>query len=83
MVLILNPKLTCVFAGKEYFQRTVGEMRSAGAKLDDKMQPLTESQCGSVVKSSDRELQQYEALSLTEIAAGRVGLISSVIGSAL
>jgi len=60
---------------QEYFQRTVGEMRSAGAKLDDKMQPLTESQCGSVVKSSDRELQQYEALSLTEIAAGRVGIL--------
>ena len=63
----------------EYFSRTVAEMHSAGEKLDDKMQPLTESQCGSVVKSSDRELQQYEALSLTEIAAGRVGLISSVI----
>merc|ERR1711944_162916 len=52
----------------EYFQRTVAEMSSAGEKLDDKMQPLTESQCGSMAASTDSELDQYETLSLEEIS---------------
>ena len=59
----------------EYFSRTVAEMNSAGAKLDDKMQPLTESQCGSVAASTDRELAHYEALSLEEVSRGRVGIL--------
>merc|ERR1712025_1115614 len=59
----------------EYFQRTVAEMSSAGEKLDDKMQPLTESQCGSMAQSTDRELAQYESLSLEEISKSHVGIL--------
>merc|ERR1712130_76868 len=59
----------------EYFQRTVAEMSSAGEKLDDKMQPLTESQCGSMASSTDRELAQYESLSLEEISKSHVGIL--------
>lgn len=59
----------------EYFERTVAEMSTAGAKLDDKMTPLTESQSGSVAGSSDDELSNYESLSLEEIAKSRVGIL--------
>jgi len=59
----------------EYFQRTVAEMSSAGEKLDDKMQPLTESQCGSMAASTERELAQYESLSLEEISKSHVGIL--------
>ena len=59
----------------EYFQRTVAEMSSAGEKLDDKMQPLTESQCGSMAASTDSELAQYESLSLEEISKSHVGIL--------
>jgi len=59
----------------EYFQRTVREMNTAGEKLDDKMEPLDESQCGSVLKSNDRELTGYTNKSLDEIAAGKVGIL--------
>ena len=37
-----------------YFSRTVTELESSGEKLDDRMQPLLDSQCGAVVKSTDR-----------------------------
>ena len=59
----------------EYFQRTVAEMNTAGAKLDDKMTPLTESQSGSVAGSSDDDLANYESLSLEEISKSRVGIL--------
>merc|ERR1711976_130883 len=59
----------------EYFERTVAEMNTAGEKLDDKMQPLTESQCGSVAGSTDRDLLHYESLSLEEISKGHVGIL--------
>lgn len=59
----------------EYFKRTVAEMNSAGEKLDDKMQPLQESQCGSMSQSTDREIAHYESLSLEEISQGRVGIL--------
>ena len=59
----------------EYFSRTVAEMHAAGAKLDDKMQPLTESQCGSMAQSTDRDLSHYESLSMTEISKGKVGIL--------
>merc|ERR1712203_1301125 len=44
-------------------------------KLDDKMQPLQESQCGAVVKSSDRELASYANASYEEISKGKVGIL--------
>lgn len=59
----------------EYFASTVAELENAGQKLDDRMQPLDESQCGAVVKSTDEELAHYENLSMTEIAEGRVGIL--------
>jgi len=59
----------------EYFTRTVAEMNSAGEKLDDKMQPLTESQCGSMAQSTDREVGYYESLSLEEISKSHVGIL--------
>jgi len=59
----------------ENFDRSVRELENAGQKLDDRMQPLDESQCGAVVKSTDEELQRYEALSRAEIKAGRVGIL--------
>merc|ERR1712095_75800 len=39
------------------------------------MQPLTESQCGSMAQSTDREIGYYESLSLEEIAKSRVGIL--------
>jgi len=59
----------------QYFKRTVAEMNSAGEKLDDKMQPLTESQCGGIASSTDRDLEQYESLSLEQISQGNVGIL--------
>jgi len=59
----------------EDFNRTVGELKNAGQKLDDRMEPLDDSQCGAVVKSTDEDLLHYEDLSMTEIAAGRVGIL--------
>jgi len=59
----------------EYFNRTVGEMANAGQKLDDRMEPLDESQCGAVIKSTDEDLLHYENLSFKEIAAGNVGIL--------
>merc|ERR1719245_2396631 len=39
------------------------------------MQPLTESQCGSVAQSTDRDLAHYESLSMTEISKSHVGIL--------
>merc|ERR1719175_213612 len=39
------------------------------------MQPLTESQCGSMAASTDSELAQYETLSLEEISKSHVGIL--------
>jgi len=50
-------------------------MEHAGEKLDDKMEPLDEMQCGSILKSSERELEGYKSKSLDEIAAGKVGIL--------
>lgn len=58
-----------------YYARTAESMKSAGEKLDDHMQPLQESQCGAVVKSSDRELANYANSSYEEISLGRVGIL--------
>jgi len=59
----------------EDFSRTIAEMKNAGQKLDDRMQPLDEAQCGAVVKSSDGELNHFEGLAMEEISAGRVGIL--------
>lgn len=58
-----------------YFSRTVSELETTGEKLDDRMQPLLDSQCGAVVKSTDRDLAYYEELSMEEISAGTVGIL--------
>lgn len=58
-----------------YFSRTVAELDTAGEKLDDRMQPLLDSQCGAVVKSTDRDLGYYEELSMEQIRQGRVGIL--------
>merc|ERR1719293_301251 len=50
-------------------------MNHAGEKLDDRMQPLTESQCGAISKSTDQELANYEKLSMEEISMGKVGIL--------
>ena len=60
---------------QEYFKKTIGEMTHSGEKLDDRMQPLTEFQCGAVAKSTDRDLVKYENLSFEEISKGRVGIL--------
>eukprot|EP00088_Acartia_fossae_P036866 TRINITY_DN3805_c0_g1_i6.p1 TRINITY_DN3805_c0_g1~~TRINITY_DN3805_c0_g1_i6.p1 ORF type:complete len:504 (+),score=164.32 TRINITY_DN3805_c0_g1_i6:209-1720(+) len=59
----------------EYFKRATTELESCGQKLDDKMKPLDDSQCGSIIKSTDEELLHYQKLSLAEIAAGHVGIL--------
>jgi len=59
----------------EDFNRTVEELKNAGQKLDDRMEPLDESQCGAVVKSWDGELRKYEQLSMAEISEGNVGIL--------
>jgi len=58
-----------------YFARTAEAISHSTEKLDDKMQPLNESQCGAVVKSSDRELTNYANSSYEEISKGRVGIL--------
>merc|ERR1712212_277608 len=58
-----------------YFARTAESMKNTTEKLDDKMQPLQESQCGAVVKSSDRELASYANASYEEISKGKVGIL--------
>jgi len=58
-----------------YFARTAESMKNVTEKLDDKMQPLQESQCGAVVKSSDRELASYANASYEEISKGKVGIL--------
>ena len=40
-----------------------------------RMEPLDESQCGAVIKSTDEDLLHYENLSFKEIAAGNVGIL--------
>merc|ERR1711973_285825 len=50
-------------------------MKNTTEKLDDKMQPLLEAQCGAVVKSSDRELASYANASYEEISKGKVGIL--------
>merc|ERR1711934_113622 len=58
-----------------YFARTAESMKNTTEKLDDKMQPLQESQCGAVIKSSDRELASYANASYEEISKGKVGIL--------
>merc|ERR1712088_100071 len=58
-----------------YFARTAESMKNTTEKLDDKMHPLQESQCGAVVKSSDRELASYANASYEEISKGKVGIL--------
>jgi len=58
-----------------YFARIAESMSKTGEKLDDKMQPLTESQYGAVVNTSDRELDSYANLSYEEISKGKVGIL--------
>jgi len=59
----------------EYYKRATSDMDTAGQKLDDKMNPLEDSQSGSIIKSTDEELLHYTNLSLAEIAAGHVGIL--------
>merc|ERR1719341_3088005 len=59
----------------EYFKKTVAVLEHEGEKLDDRMKALDESQCGSVVKSTDEELARYTELSLAEISESRVGIL--------
>jgi len=58
-----------------YFKRTAETMNHCTEKLDNKMKPLEESQCGAVVKSSDRELANYANASYEEISRSRVGIL--------
>jgi len=59
----------------EYFKRATSDIDGAGQKLDDKMKPLDDSQCGSIIKSTDEDLIHYQNLSLAEIGAGNVGIL--------
>jgi len=58
-----------------YHARATSDMDTAGQKLDDKMNPLEDSQCGSIIKSTDEELIHYQNLSPAEIAAGHIGIL--------
>lgn len=58
-----------------YFARTAESRNHIAEKLDDRMEPLTESQCGAVIKSSDRELANFANSSYEEISLGRVGIL--------
>ncbi len=40
-----------------------------------RMNPLDDSQCGSIIKSTDEDLIHYQNLSLAEIGAGHVGIL--------
>lgn len=59
----------------EYFNKTVAVLEHAGEKLDNRMKALDESQCGSVVKSTDEDLARYTDLSLKQISESRVGIL--------
>eukprot|EP00088_Acartia_fossae_P068182 TRINITY_DN8597_c0_g1_i1.p1 TRINITY_DN8597_c0_g1~~TRINITY_DN8597_c0_g1_i1.p1 ORF type:complete len:511 (-),score=165.20 TRINITY_DN8597_c0_g1_i1:230-1762(-) len=59
----------------EYFKRATCDLEQVGQKLDDRMQPLDDSQCGSIIKSTNEELVHYQDLSLAEIASGHVAIL--------
>ena len=57
----------------EDFKRTTMNIHTE--KLDDRMQPLSESQTGSVLKATDRELGLYSDTSMEEISSGKVAIL--------
>ncbi len=59
-----------------YFDRTVATLNDATEKLDDKMEPLTPEQCGSVLRTTDEEKNEYRNLSYQKISEGKVNLLS-------
>ena len=57
------------------FERCVNQVNSAGAKLDDKMQPLPKAICGSVLSTSPADKASYEELAFAQIAAGKMAIL--------
>ncbi len=59
----------------EYFHRTVSTLNEATELLDDKMEPLDPSQCGSVLRTTPAEAEQYRRLSYERIAGGKLAIL--------
>lgn len=59
----------------EYFKRTQLAGTNSNQKLDDRMQPLAESQTGSALNASQRETAMYTDISLQEVADGGVAIL--------
>lgn len=59
----------------EFFEKTVVKLNDTAEKLDDRMSPLKDHQCGSIVESTPEELKEYEALAFEEIAKGKMGIL--------
>jgi len=59
----------------EYFNKTTSAENTHTQKLDDRMQPLSESQTGSVLNATDRELSMYTDISMDEISTGGMAIL--------
>lgn len=58
-----------------FYERATESLAENAAKLDDKLQPLEESQLLSIRHTSSELINQYEADGLLQIAQNRVGVL--------
>jgi len=59
----------------EYFQRTIATLNEATEKLDDRMEPLTADQCGSIFKVSDGEREDYQQRTFRAVSDGKLAIL--------
>jgi UDP-N-acetylglucosamine/UDP-N-acetylgalactosamine diphosphorylase len=60
---------------QEFFKRATASLDEVGAKLDDRLRPIPESQYVSTSRLSKEQTRKYEEAGLREIAAGKVGVL--------
>ena len=58
-----------------FYERCINSTNEDGGKLDDKMEPLHDDQCGSTVKATDAEKKEYQRISFEAISAGKQGIL--------
>jgi len=59
----------------QYFADCDASMKNAGEKIDDHLQPLPNDCFGSIVKTDDIKLKQYEKEGLRQISENKVGVL--------
>lgn len=60
---------------QSFYERVTNEDAESTAKLDDKLQPIEESQFLSIRRTSPALIKQYETEGLKQIASGHVGVL--------